>query len=116
MKGYGISMKDERSMKRKPIHPGEILREEFMTDYGLSVGELADILGVTRQTVNELVRERRSLSADMAVRLAACFGNSPEQWLNIQRALDIWEANHRLPASRIRSIKKASTKTLRYAQ
>ncbi|MDR0595984.1 MAG: HigA family addiction module antidote protein [Clostridiales Family XIII bacterium] len=78
--------------KRKPIHPGEILREEFMADYGLSVSDLATAIGVSRQSVNELVREKRSLSTEMALRLAACFGNSPEQWLNMQRALDLWQA------------------------
>jgi addiction module HigA family antidote len=99
-------MKITNKMKRKPIHPGEILREEFMADYGLTVIDLANKLEVSRQSVNELVRERRSLSTDMAVRLAACFGNSPEQWLNIQRALDLWEAE------RILATKKVTIKPL----
>jgi addiction module HigA family antidote len=79
-------------MERRPVHPGEILREEFMADYGLTVKALADMLGVSRQTMNDLVRERRGLSPEMALRLAACFGNSPEQWLNMQRAVDLWDA------------------------
>jgi addiction module HigA family antidote len=99
-------MKRMSSMKRKPLHPGEILREEFMPDYGLTVSGLADMLGVSRQSVNELIRERRNLSAEMAVRLAACFGNSPEQWLNIQRTLDLWEAE------RLLSEKKVSIRAL----
>jgi len=85
-----------KKMTRKPIHPGEILREEFMPDYGLSVKELADRLGVSRQSVNELVRERRALSPEMAVRLSLLFGNSPVQWLNIQSRLDLWEAEAQL--------------------
>jgi addiction module HigA family antidote len=89
-------MTTSKKMKRRPTHPGEILREEFMPDYGLTVSALAEMLKVSRQSVNELVRERRNLSADMAIRLSVCFGNSPEQWLNIQRALDIWEAEQRL--------------------
>lgn len=76
----------------RPIHPGETLREDFMTDYGLSVAGLADALGVSRQTVNELLRERRALSPAMALRLARLFGNSPEFWLNAQRAVDLWDA------------------------
>jgi addiction module HigA family antidote len=86
-------------MKRKPIHPGEILREEFMADYGLTVKVLAEMLGVSRQTVNDLVRERRGVSPEMALRLAICFGNSPEQWLNMQRAVDLWEAEAALKSS-----------------
>jgi antitoxin HigA-1 len=76
----------------RPSHPGEILREDFMPDYALSVAGLARALGVSRQTVNELLRERRALSPDMAIRLGRLFGNSPDFWLNAQRAIDLWEA------------------------
>ena len=79
-------------MKRRPTHPGELLREDFLPDYGLSVSALAEAIGVSRQSVNELLRERRSLSPEMALRLARLFGNTPEFWLNAQRAVDLWEA------------------------
>ena len=79
-------------LARRPTHPGEILREEFMPDYGLSVAKLADALGVSRQSVNELVHERRSLSTEMALRLARLFGTSPQYWLNMQRGIDIWDS------------------------
>jgi addiction module HigA family antidote len=79
-------------MKRRPTHPGEMLREDFLPDYELTVSELAKAIGVSRQSVNELLRERRSLSPEMAIRLARLFGNSPEFWLNAQRAVDLWEA------------------------
>jgi antitoxin HigA-1 len=79
-------------MKRRPTHPGEFLREEFLPDYGLSVSALAEAIGVSRQSVNELLRERRSLSPEMALRLSRLFGNTPEFWLNAQRAIDLWEA------------------------
>jgi addiction module HigA family antidote len=79
-------------LRRRPTHPGEILREDFLPDYGLTISGLADSLGVSRQTVNELLRERRSLSPQMALRLSALFGNSPEFWLNLQRAVDLWDA------------------------
>ena len=77
---------------RRPTHPGEMLREEFMPDYGLSVAALAERLGVSRQSVNELVHERRSLSPNMALRLARLFGTSPQYWLNMQRGIDIWDS------------------------
>lgn len=79
-------------MKRRPTHPGEMLREDFLPDYGLSVSGLADALGVSRQSVNELLRERRAVSPEMALRLGRLFGNSPEFWLNAQRVVDLWNA------------------------
>ena len=90
-----------------PTHPGEMLREDFMPDYGLSVARLASDLGVSRQSVSELLHERRALSLQMAIRLARLFGNSPEFWLNAQRAVDLWEAEQALsPAlGRIRPLK-----------
>ena len=76
----------------KPTHPGEMLREDFMPDYGLTVVGLARRLGVSRQTVNELLRERRAVTPDMALRLSRLFRNSPEFWLNAQSAVDLWLA------------------------
>lgn len=76
----------------RPTHPGEMLREDFMPDYDLSVAELATAIKVSRQTVNELINEQRALSPAMALRLSRYFGNSPEFWLNAQRAVDLWEA------------------------
>jgi len=75
----------------RPTHPGEMLREDFLPDYGLTVSGFAKLLGVSRQTVNELVRERRAISPEMALRLARLFGNAPEFWLNAQRAIDLWD-------------------------
>lgn len=63
-----------------------------MPDFGLSVSELARALCVSRQSVNELVRERRAVSPEMALRLSRLFGNSAEFWLNAQRAVDLWDA------------------------
>jgi len=69
-----------------------VLREDFMPDYDLSVIGLAEALGVSRQSVNELLRERRAVSPEMALRLARLFGNSAEFWLNLQREVDLWDA------------------------
>jgi addiction module HigA family antidote len=79
-------------MKRRPTHPGEMLREDFIPDYGLTVARLAEAVGVSRQSINELLRGRRAISPEMALRLARLFGNSPEFWLNAQRAVDLWDA------------------------
>jgi addiction module HigA family antidote len=87
-----MSIPNSRPRERRPIHPGEILREEYLPEYGLSVAGLARAAGVSRQSVNELLRERRSLSPEMAVRLATLFGTSAEYWLNMQRNVDLWDA------------------------
>ena len=69
-----------------------MLREDFLPDYGLTVASFAKALGVSRQTVNELLRERRAVSPEMALRLSRLFGKSGEFGLNAQRAVDLWEA------------------------
>ncbi|MBE0643924.1 MAG: HigA family addiction module antidote protein [Bacteroidetes bacterium] len=75
-----------------------MLREDFLSDYGLTPSGLADALGVSRQTVYELIRERRAVSPEMALRLGKLFGNSPEFWLNAQRAVDLWDASKEMKA------------------
>ena len=87
-----MSIPNMRKREVRPIHPGEMLREDFLPDYSMTVAALARALGVSRQTVNELLRERRSVSPEMALRLSRLFGDSPEFWLNAQRAVDLWDA------------------------
>ena len=87
-----MSIPNTRQRKVRPTHPGEMLREDFLPDYGLTVSGLAKALGVSRQTINEVLRERRAVSPEMALRLSRLFGNTPEFWLNAQRAVDLWEA------------------------
>jgi antitoxin HigA-1 len=84
----------QNNIKREipPTHPGEMLREDFMPDYDLNISSMAQILGVSRQTVNEILRERRALTPLMALRLSRLFNNSPEFWLNAQHARDLWES------------------------
>ena len=81
-----------------------MLREDFLPDYGLSVTSLAAALGVSRQSINELLRERRAESPRMALRLARLFGNSAAFWLNAQRAVDLWDAERTL-GSEVESIR-----------
>ena len=87
-----MSIPNTGVMERRPTHPGEMLREDFLPDYGLRVSSLAGALGVSRQSVNELLRGRRAVSPEMALRLGKLFGNSPEFWLNVQRAVDLYDA------------------------
>jgi addiction module HigA family antidote len=99
-----MSIPNTRAMMRRPIHPGEMLREDFLPDYGLTVASLAEAAGVSRQSVNELLRGRRAQSPEMALRLSRLFGNSPEFWLDAQRAVDLWDAAQRLQG-KVRRIK-----------
>jgi addiction module HigA family antidote len=75
--------------KLKPIHPGEHLREDFMKPLGLSSNALARALEVTPARINEILRERRGISADTALRLARFFGTDAQSWLNLQSHYDI---------------------------
>lgn len=87
-----MAVSNTRTMTRRPTHPGEMLREDFLPDYGLSVAGLAEAAGVSRQSVNELLRGRRAVSPEMALRLSRLFGNTAEFWMNAQRAVDLWDA------------------------
>lgn len=93
-----MSIPNTRKREVRPIHPGELLREDFLPDFGLTVSSLARAVGVSRQTVNELLRERRAVSPEMALRLSRLFGNSPDFWLNAQRAVDLWDAARQIGA------------------
>lgn len=73
----------------RPIHPGEILREEYMDPLGLSANALARALGVTPARVNDIVRGRRGITGDTALRLARYFGTDAQSWLNLQAAYEL---------------------------
>lgn len=72
-----------------PIHPGEILREEYLVPMGLSAGALARALGVPRTRIERIAKEQMGVSADTALRLARYFGTSPNVWLNLQTSYDL---------------------------
>ncbi len=78
--------------KRQPISVGELLTEEFLIPMELSQGQLAEAMGVSRKTVNELCMNRRTITVDTALMLSKVFGNSAEFWLNSQRRNDLWKA------------------------
>ena len=75
--------------KRRPTHPGAILREDVLPATGLTQSAFANLLGVSRRTVNEIMQEKRSVTVDMAHRLARVLGTSPDVWLGLQQDVDL---------------------------
>jgi antitoxin HigA-1 len=95
--------------KRRPTHPGEILREDVLPETGLTQAEFASLLGVSRRTVNEILQGRRPVSVDMAHRLARVLSTSPDVWLGLQQDVDLWDAleANRQEYARIKPLKAA---------
>ncbi len=104
-----MTISNTKKREIPPTHPGEILREDFMPDYDLTTRSLAEALDVSRQTINEIIQERRSISPVMALRLSRLFGNSPQFWLNAQNAVDLWktEQDYKNMLEQIHPIKTA---------
>jgi addiction module HigA family antidote len=73
----------------RPVHPGEVLREDFLVPLAMSANALAKALNVPAPRINDIVRERRGVSADTAMRLARYFGGDARSWLNLQAAYDL---------------------------
>lgn len=84
---------DVRRMKRPPTHPGDVLLEEFLEPLGLSQALAARRMRISANRLNELVRGKRGITAETALRLAALLGTSPEFWLNLQMTFDLWHAH-----------------------
>lgn len=83
--------KSLRNPNRKPTHPGAVLREDVLPALGMTQAEFARRLGVSRLTVSELLHEKRACSPEMAARLAKLLRTTPESWLAMQAAVDLWE-------------------------
>ena len=90
-----------------PPHPGGIIRRQCLAPLGVSVTEAAAGLGVTRQALSDLVNEKADLSVEMAIRLSKAFGSSPEMWLGLQMAYDLWQARGRMAAIAVRRFQAA---------
>ena len=84
-------MKSLRDPKRKPTHPGEVLREDVFPALKMTQAELANRLGVSRLSVSELLLEKRAMSPDMAVRIGRFTNTTPDSWLRMQATVDLWE-------------------------
>ena len=92
---------------KNPPHPGRIVRQECIEPLGLTITEAAERLGVTRQTLNNLVNEKAGISPEMAIRLSKAFGSSPEVWLGMQMEYDLVQAEKnagRIKVKRIAAI------------
>src|SRR6266853_3823061 len=86
----GLPLGDNRMAKKiKPVHPGEILREEFMVPLGLSMNRVAIDLRVSVTRIADIVNEKRAITADTALRFARYFNNSPTFWMNLQTRYDL---------------------------
>ncbi len=85
-------MKSLRDPSRRPTHPGAVLREDVLPHLHITQAQLAERMDVSRLTVSELLREKRGLSPEIAVRLAKVLRTTPESWLRMQEAVDLWEA------------------------
>lgn len=83
-------------IKRHPTTPGEILQEEYLSPLGLTQQELADHIGYDVKVINRLVNHRTSVTAALALKLAATFKTTPEFWLNAQKAVDLYEASKKI--------------------
>jgi addiction module HigA family antidote len=90
-----------------PPHPGGIVRRQCLDTFDLSVTEAAKGLGVTRQALSDLVNGKAGISIDMAIRLSKAFGSSPETWLGLQMAYDLWQARERIRSLKVRHFKAA---------
>lgn len=80
--------------KRQPVSVGEMITEEYLGPLRITQGQLAEAMGVSRRTVNELCTGKRAVTVDTALMLAKVFENTPDFWLNLQRRNDIWAALH----------------------
>lgn len=78
--------------KRPPVHPGEILKEDFLSPLGITQVELAKALKTSFRTINEILNEKRSISPDMALRLSRYFGTTPDVWVGLQADYDLYWA------------------------
>ena len=88
-------MNSLRDPNRKPTHPGAIIREDILPALEITQAQLAHHLGVSRVSVSEILHEKRAVTAEMALRISEAIGGTPESWLRMQEALDLWTAKQK---------------------
>ena len=96
-----------RDPKRRPTHPGAILREDVLPALKMTQKEFASWIGVSRLTVSEILNEKRTITPDMAMRLGKALGNGPQIWLRMQQTLDLWELAQQNKYQRIKTLEAA---------
>ncbi|MFW6333505.1 MAG: HigA family addiction module antitoxin [Thermodesulfobacteriota bacterium] len=98
----------KRPLKRPPVHPGEILREDVLKALNLSVSEAARRLGISRQQLHRVLACTHPITTEMALRIGKFAGNGPQLWLRMQQAYDLWRTQNRMAAelSKIESVRQ----------
>ncbi len=104
MREYSV----KRPLKRPPIHPGEIMREDVIPALGLSVSEAARQMGVSRQQLHRILACTHPITTEMALRIGKFAGNGPGLWLRMQQSYDLWYAERRMKGE-LSKIKPAAT-------
>ena len=94
----------------KPVHPGRIIRDDYITPLGLTMGDLASALKVTRQTMVKIVNGKSGISAEMALRLSEAFDTTPDLWLTMQRNYDLMLAREKFSPAKV--VKKLFVNTM----
>ena len=87
-----ISEVDMKKMKRKPTHPGVIIKEDYLEPLSISIKDMSSNLGVSRKTLSKIVNARGSITPEMALRLSRAFDTTPDLWMNLQKNYDLWNA------------------------
>ncbi len=104
------------TMKRRPTTPGEMLLEEYLKPAGTTQVALATKMGVPIQRVNGIISGRRAVTAETAILLSRALGTTPELWLNLQVAVDLWDAQQRMPRGRVVTRAHAPARSVRRAR
>ncbi len=81
-----------RRMIRRPTHPGNIIKEDYLLPLSITIKNMAETLGVSRKTLSKIINERGAITPDMALRLSRAFETTPNFWLNLQKNFDLWHA------------------------
>jgi len=99
-----------QKMKRKPTHPGSIIKQDYLVPLSISIKDMANILGVSRKTLSKIINERGSITPEMALRLSRAFDTTPDLWMNLQKNYDLWSAAQE--SNSWQMVKPLSTKLL----
>jgi len=79
---------------RQPTHPGNIIKEDYLSPLSISIKDMADTLGVSRKTLSKVINERGSITPEMALRLSRAFDTTPDLWMNLQKNYDLWKVEN----------------------
>ena len=106
--GPAMTQKIQRSQNRCPTHPGKFLREIVFTELNKPKTDVARAMGISRQTLYDLLNEAQGVTPEMAVRISVVFGGSPQSWINMQTAHDLWHAERKINQSELTPLHNAS--------